>query len=107
MDIQVTEQGDYTILKLSGDIDYFNISLLKTAIFQLINDKIPKLILDLKDVKYMDSSGIGLIVTAYKVMNRYGGTIGLMHVIDEIQVLLKLATVDSFLTIYSNEEELK
>jgi anti-anti-sigma factor len=107
MDINVREHGEYIILTLRGDIDYFNIGELKNAIFKLINNKIPKLILDLKEVDYMDSSGIGLIVTAHKVMNSYGGSIGLMNVLDEILVLLKLATVDIILKIYKNEDELK
>ncbi|OHD67241.1 MAG: hypothetical protein A2W19_07900 [Spirochaetes bacterium RBG_16_49_21] len=107
MDIQINEQGDHTILKLNGDIDYFNVSELKNAIFKLINNNTRSIILDLKDVDYMDSSGIGLIVTAYKVMNNYQGTIGLLHVHDEILALLKLATVDVILKIYNNEDELK
>ncbi len=99
--------GVHKIMKLHGDVDYFSASELKNAIFKLINEKTPSIILDLEDVEYMDSSGIGLIVTAHKVMSNYNGLIGLVNVRDDILVLLKLATVDSILKIFKDINELK
>ncbi len=69
MEIRLRTRGEHRIVEVDGDIDYFSVSELKNSIFSLINDKVRSIILDLKDVEYMDSSGIGLIVTAYKVMN--------------------------------------
>jgi anti-sigma B factor antagonist len=106
MNIQISDLKGHTVLKLRGDIDYFNVSELKNAIFKLINNNVRSIILDLKDVDYMDSSGIGLIVTAFKVMHTYNGTIALLHVHDDILALLKLATVDVILKIYEDEAEL-
>ncbi|OHD62927.1 MAG: hypothetical protein A2176_04765 [Spirochaetes bacterium RBG_13_51_14] len=99
--------GMHKILGLHGDVDYFSMSELKNVIFKLINEKIPSIILDMRDVEYMDSSGIGLIVTAHKAMHAYNGTIGLINVHEDIMLLLKLATVDSFLKIYNNEDDIK
>lgn len=107
MEIYVRDLGVHKIVKLHGDVDYFSASELKNAIFKLINEKAPSIILDLEEVEYMDSSGIGLIVTAHKVMNNYNGMIGLLYVQDDIMSLLKLATVDRILKIYKNISELK
>lgn len=106
MEIRLRTRGEHRIVEVDGDIDYFSVSELKNSIFSLINDKVRSIILDLKDVEYMDSSGIGLIVTAYKVMNGYGGRIALLHVQEDILALLKLATVDSIMKIYENANDI-
>ena len=54
----------------------------------------------------MDSSGIGLIVTAYKVMSQYGGRMSLVNVQNDVMKLLKLTTIDSLMSIYNNDQEI-
>ena len=107
MIIHYRDLGEHKIIVLDGDIDYFCVSELKNTVFKYINDRIPSIILDLKKVNYMDSSGIGLIITAHKVMHQYGGKISIMNAQDDVMTLLKLATVDTLLKIYNNEQEIK
>lgn len=107
MDIHCRDLKEHKILELKGDIDYFSVSELKNAIFKLIHEKTPSIILNLKNVEYMDSSGLGLIVTAHRVMKNYNGKICLVNVCDDIRVILKLATVDTLLTIYNNDKEIE
>ena len=106
MNINYKDIKDHKIIILDGDIDYFCVSELKNAVFKLINDRTPSIILDLNNVEYMDSSGIGLIVTAYKVMSQYGGRMSLMNVQDDVMKLLKLTTIDTLMNIYKNEKEI-
>ncbi|MBN2078219.1 MAG: STAS domain-containing protein [Spirochaetes bacterium] len=107
MEIRLRTRGEHKIVEIDGDIDYFSVGELKNSIFALINDRVRSIILDLKDVEYMDSSGIGLIVTAFKVMNGYGGRIALVHVQEDILALLKLATVDSIMKIYESANDIE
>lgn len=106
MNIDYKDIRDHKIIILNGDIDYFCVSELKNAVFKLINDRTPSIILDLNNVEYMDSSGIGLIVTAYKVMNQYGGRMGLVNVQDDVMKLLRLTTIDTLMKIYTSEQEI-
>lgn len=106
MNINYKDIGGHKIILLDGDIDYFCVSELKNAIFKLINDRTPSIILDLNNVEYMDSSGIGLIVTAYKVMSQYGGRMSLVNVQNDVMKLLKLTTIDSLMSIYNNDQEI-
>ncbi len=106
MVIKNRTRGEHRIIDVDGDVDYFSISELKNGLFALINDRAESIILDLEDVEYMDSSGIGLIVTAYKVMLGYGGKIALLHVHEDILALLKLATVDTIMKIYESENDI-
>jgi anti-sigma B factor antagonist len=106
MNINYKDIRNHKVILLDGDIDYFCVSELKNAVFKLINDRTPSIILDLNHVEYMDSSGIGLIVTAYKVMSQYGGRMSLINVQDDVMKLLKLTTIDSLMSIYKNEQEI-
>ena len=106
MDIHCRDFKEHKIIDLSGDIDYFSVSELKNVLFKLIHEKTISIILNLQNVEYMDSSGLGLIVTAHRVMSNYNGKISLVNVCEDIRVIMKLATVDTLLTIYNNNNEI-
>lgn len=107
MEIQYRKLRDHIILELSGDIDYVCLTEFQSIIYGYVKEKPVSLILDLKDTRYMDSSSIGLIISAQKKMMSYGGKLGLMNVQDDIMVLLKMVAVDKILEIYNDEAELK
>ncbi|MBN1496541.1 MAG: STAS domain-containing protein [Spirochaetes bacterium] len=107
MEIYSREYKSHIILVPNGDIDYFSVGELKNAVFKLIQGKIRSIIIDLKKVEYIDSSGFGLIVAACRAMNDYNGKLGLMNVRDDIMALLKLATFNTIMDIYKSERELK
>ena len=61
----------------------------------------------MKDIDAIDSSGIGVIISTYKKMQQKSSTFGLLNVNQNIMALLTLSTIDKFLEIYSNEDELE
>ena len=59
---------------LSGEIDHHSASLIRNGIDDAIIKKRPKyLVLNFKDVSFMDSSAIGLIMGRYKLMRSING----------------------------------
>lgn len=63
-------------VRLSGELDHSAAARLRGDLDALIADTGAKqLILDLSDVSFMDSSGIGLIIGRYKRMARRGGSV--------------------------------
>jgi len=107
MEIQYKKLGDHIILELSGDIDYVCLTEFQNTIFNYIKEKPSSLILDLKETRYMDSSSIGLIVSAHKRMNSYGGKFGLLNVQDDVLLLLGMVAADKIIKIYKDETEIK
>jgi anti-anti-sigma factor len=63
-------------------------------------------VIDMKEVNYMDSSGIGALVAGQKKMKAFGGRFYLMNLHDDVLNILKLATLDKFFTIVQDESEL-
>ena len=61
-------------VRLSDDLDHSAASRLRPELDALLKDpSIRRLVLDLKQLRFMDSSGIGLIIGRYKILKRRGG----------------------------------
>lgn len=101
--------GDVYILDLSGKITIGAGSVqLRDAIRKLIEGSNKKILLNVGDVSYVDSSGIGELVNSFTNTNKAGGVLKLLNLTKKIQDLLaitKLLTV--FETFTSEEEALK
>ncbi|MBX3293893.1 MAG: STAS domain-containing protein [Acidobacteria bacterium] len=102
-DITISERqaGDVTILDLSGKVTIGEGSVaLRNAIRKLLGDGKNKIVLNLGNVGYIDSSGIGELVSSFTAVKKEGGTLKLLHLTQKIQDLLaitKLLTVfDTF-----------
>jgi anti-sigma B factor antagonist len=89
--------GEVTILDLSGKITIGEGSVqLREAVRRLLDDGKKKILLNLGEVAYVDSSGIGELVSSYTTTNNQGGQLKLLNLTKKIQDLLmitKLLTV--------------
>ena len=63
-------------VRLTGELDHSVAAGIRAEVDELILDpRIRRLVFDLRDLEFMDSSGIGLIIGRYKLMARRGGTV--------------------------------
>lgn len=91
---------------LEGDLDYTGIRELKSAILKVTREKSKNIILDFRHVYFIDSSGMGMLVTVSKELIGTTGKIGLINVSDEILNLFKMTTVDKIVKLYNDEDEI-
>ncbi|PKL37158.1 MAG: anti-sigma factor antagonist [Spirochaetae bacterium HGW-Spirochaetae-1] len=106
MDISFKELGEHKIILVSGEVDLYNVSELKKALFSITDGKFTSVVVDMANVNYMDSSGIGALVAGQKKMKAHNGKFALMNIHDDVLNILKLATLDKFFKIYDTEDEL-
>ena len=67
-------------VRLCDELDHRAATLLRPELDALLKDPtIRRLVLDLKKLKFMDSSGIGLIIGRYKLLKRRGGSVAVMN----------------------------
>ncbi len=104
-ELNITERqaGVVTILVMNGKIKLGESSVvLRTAIRRLLGEGKKKILLDLGGVGYIDSSGIGELVSSFTAVTRGGGELKLLNLTQKIRDLLaitKLLTVfDTFET---------
>ena len=109
--MEITERvvGDVMILDLKGKITLGEgDELLKDKVNSVVNQGHRKMVLNLADVPYLDSAGLGEVVRAYTTMSRQGGHLKLLNLtkrITDLLVITKLITV--FETFDSESEAVK
>ena len=102
MKIVERQVGDVVILDphgkiLIGEGD----DALRDAVAKLVESGKTKIILNLADVPYVDSAGLGEIVRCYTTVSRKGGRLKLLNLTKKIQELL---TITKLLTVFETYE---
>lgn len=83
------------IARLSGDIDHHGAKALRESIDNAVTSIGAKeLELDFRDVSFMDSSGIGLVMGRYRLMTELGGCMWLINVAAHLKKVMILAGLD-------------
>lgn len=91
MNYSVSEQNDIVILSLTGKImGGPEATEINEKFNQLIDEKKLKVVIDLLNVEWMNSSGLGILIGAATILRNNNGQLILANVSDRIQNLLKI-----------------
>ena len=97
--------GDAAVAVLRGEIDLHNSPQVRTALLKFLDDAKPaKLVLNLGEVPYMDSSAIAVLVEALQKMRRAGGKIYLTDLQARVKGLLEIARLDTIFVVTKDEQ---
>jgi len=100
MEILSSMQDGVLCVKPSGDIDHHTAKDMREAIDGLIIKNNPReLALDLSDIDFMDSSGLGLVLGRYKKQSDIGGRFKIINPGKRIMQILQLAGVEKIIRI--------
>jgi anti-sigma B factor antagonist len=106
MQIAERESGGVTILDLSGKVTLGDgDTLLKDKLHSLLHQGKKSVLLNLGQVNYVDSAGLGAIVTAYTTMTREGGSLKLANVTKKLQDLLSITKLLTVFETFDSEDE--
>ena len=93
-------------IKLVGEIDHHSAVSVRSDVDGLIFETRPKkVILDLSEISFMDSSGLGLIMGRYSLMKEFGGTLSLRSPTVAVMKILTLAGMERIITIEKSMKE--
>jgi anti-sigma B factor antagonist len=89
-----------SVLPLHGEID-LNISPeLAIRFNEMVQDKPPKVVVDLSDVTYIDSSGLAVLIVGMQQVKEYGGKFSLVGVQNDVRSILETARLDQLFVTY-------
>ena len=71
----------------------------------VIEDGVSRMVIDLTDVEYVDSAGLGMLMYAYGMLNEKKGTLRLCGVTARVMSLLQMTKTDMFLPIDKSLDE--
>jgi anti-sigma B factor antagonist len=98
------EAGPATVVDLSGRIILGEGSaLLRKTVRGLLEEQHMKIVLNLGDVDYIDSAGIGELVSAYTTVKNRGGDLKLLNLTKKVRDLIQLTKLYTVFDVYTDE----
>lgn len=106
MTTSTRQTGDVTIVDISGRIALGEESAaLRDLVLNLLHKGDRKILLNLAEVNYMDSSGLGTLVSAFASMRKAGGELKLLKLPDRVDDLMEVTRLYTVFDIQDNEAE--
>ena len=91
--------GEWTVLKLDGEVDIYTAGKLRDAVNHAVEEGNSRIAVDLAEMEFMDSSGLGVLIAALKRLKENDGELILVSPRDQMRRILKLTGLDKILTI--------
>ena len=106
LDVQ-TRQTDagVAVIVPSGRLDVAGAPTLKEAISEVVKNGPPKVVIDMESVSFVDSTGLGSVISALKQLRSSQGELRLAAPNQQVRVVLELTTLDRVFPYYATVEE--
>lgn len=107
LNIRERQAGDVTVLDMDGRITIGDGSVaLRSAVRRLLDEGKKKILLNLSGVGYIDSSGIGELVSSYTAITKeVGGQLKLLNLTQKLQDLLAITKLLTVFDVYESEAD--
>ena len=95
MSVSIVVKGEVVTACLDGEIDHHTAAEIRNKIDKSVEDNKPTLlVLDFKNVSFMDSSGIGLVMGRYKTISELNGELAIINTSPGIGKVMRLAGME-------------
>jgi anti-sigma B factor antagonist len=105
LDIRETEREGVTILSLKGRLTVGESSSIREKVNEVLAKGLNKIILDLSEVDYIDSTGLGSMVICYTTIKKAGGQLKLVNLNKRNIELLLLTKLHTIFEVFSDERD--
>ncbi|MBI5633808.1 MAG: STAS domain-containing protein [Nitrospirae bacterium] len=105
MHCDINDYKGNTVLSLSGEVDMHSSPMLREKLLSLIKNKPPLLIVNFRDVSYIDSSGIATFVEGLKHVKAYKGRLQFSELPQSIMDIFSFSKLDKVFEICGNLDD--
>lgn len=105
MQMKLRRSNDIYIIDVSGEMDLYNAAELKTVFLKMKNKQIRKIIINMDDVDYIDSSGVGTLINIYSEAKERHIGLYLTNIHGTVQKVLQLTKLLGFFPIKPTVED--
>lgn len=105
MQINFEEKDGIFIYRMTGDIDINTSPDVKKSFDKAVHSKKGKVVINLKDVGYVDSSGLATLVEILKNLRSYGGKLKLTNLSGKVKGLFEITKLDKLFDIVPEEKD--
>jgi anti-sigma B factor antagonist len=104
LEIKLAQGDDRWTLTLAGELDYSECSAFRTYIDRILKASPNAVVVDLSDLDYLDSSGLGLLLSLSKEYGSQGGRLVLITN-ETVDNILSLTRLNAIFSVASDEQE--
>jgi anti-sigma B factor antagonist len=102
LSIDVHQQNEEVSVMLAGEIDAFTAPNLREELLPLAEGENRIMSINLRDVSYLDSTGLGVFVGLFKKLKENGGELRLIELSDRLQRLFEITGLGNIMNISAN-----
>ncbi len=103
MTININTQQDVSIVELPARLVQQNAATVRQAIYQHIEAGNPFILLDLGETEFVDSSGLAVLVAAYKAVQPQAGAVHLLNPNNNVLALIELTRLHQIFDIFQDK----
>ena len=105
MQIKIKCRGDCLIVRLNGELDMASVQIFKDKVIPALDkNNLNYLLLNLKNVSFIDSTGLGAILGRYRILSRKGGGILLVGLKPQVKRIFLFFVMLKIMNVYDSEE---
>jgi anti-sigma B factor antagonist len=106
MKVSIDEKFNAAVIELKGNlIGGDNAQLFRDKIYDLIKQNKQNIIVDMSDVKFVNSSGIGILISGFTTVKNAGGDLKLASISDKVQGVLGITKLNQIFSIYNSVDD--
>lgn len=100
MEISIRKINENLYISLDGEIDHHESAKIRDDLDELIFEERPReLIFDFSKIRFMDSSGLGLVLGRYRILKELGGNVKIIGASEQIEKIFKMSGIDKIVRI--------
>ena len=105
LDLQPSRRGEAGVLSLRGEIDVYTAPLLRQALLDLIGQGARDVVVDMGEVDFLDSTGLGVLVEGLKRVKTRGGEFSIVATQDKILKIFDITGLNKAFLIRGSVED--
>lgn len=105
MSFEVSKSDDVTLIEVEGQLIVGNRQELKQQVLEQLEDGDRKFVIDFAETGYIDSSGLGVLVSLSKKIREQGGELRLSSLNEDLRTLFELTKLDTLFRIADDKEQ--
>lgn len=105
LEVKQYSYNDVHVLELAGRIDSHSASTLRDELAKSMNLRPANIVVGLKDVSFIDSSGLAILVQGLRTCRERGGNLCLSNPQHPVRMIFELTRLDRAIDIFPNDNE--
>jgi len=105
MELKIRKSGENYIIDVNGEMDLYNSYKLKELVMKMLEKKVRRFVINLENVDYIDSSGIGALIYICSTIKKLNLKLVITNIHGSVKKVIELTKLMGYFPITANIDE--